>query len=83
MKKTGNLPLRYPAQLLGAAFLFLIFIPGYAQEAEMADAMRSDGKIYVVVSILVLILVGLIGYLVMIDRKTTRLERKIDQNKPS
>jgi hypothetical protein len=83
MKKTGKLPLRCPAPLLGAAFLFLISMPGYAQEAEMADTMRSEGKIYVVVAILVLILLGLVGYLVMIDRKTTRLERKIDQNKPS
>jgi len=51
------------------------------QEAEMADVMRSEGKIYVVVAILVLIFVGLIGYLVFLDRKVTRLESKISERK--
>ena len=57
-------------------------IPAYAQEVEMADTMRSEGKIYVVVSIVVLILVGLIGYLVTLDRKASRLEKKLDKNQP-
>lgn len=52
-----------------------------AQDAEMADGMRSDGKIYVVVAILSLILVGLIGYLILLDRKITRLENKISERK--
>lgn len=52
-----------------------------AQEVEMADTLRSEGKIYVVVTILVVILAGLIGYLVIIDRKTTRLEKKLDEHK--
>jgi hypothetical protein len=54
-----------------------------AQEVEMADALRSEGKIYVVVAILVVILTGLVGYLVVIDRKTTRLEKKLDEHKGS
>jgi CcmD family protein len=52
-----------------------------AQEVEMADTLRSEGKIYVVVAILLVILVGLVGYLVMIDRKATRLEKKLDEFK--
>jgi CcmD family protein len=61
--------------------LFLA-IPAYSQEAEMADKFRADGKIYVLVSILVLILAGLITYLVTIDRKATRLEKRLGENKP-
>lgn len=46
-------------------------------EVEMADTMRSDGKIYVVVAIILVIFLGLIGYLILMDRKITRLEKKI------
>ena len=49
----------------------------FAQEVEMADTLRSEGKIYVVVAILVLILVGLISYMILIDRKVSRLEKRI------
>ena len=47
------------------------------QEVEMADTLRSEGKIYVVVAIMLVIFVGLIGYLFLMDRKITRLEKKI------
>lgn len=53
----------------------------FAQEVEMADSMRANGKIYVVVSILVLILAGLILYVFLTDRKISRLERKITEKK--
>lgn len=50
-------------------------------QAEMADTMRSEGKIYVVVAILLIIFGGLIGYLVMLDRKVTRIEKKLTKKK--
>lgn len=46
------------------------------QQPEMADVMRSNGKIYVVVAIIVIVLVGLVAYLFTLDRKITRLENK-------
>ncbi|MBY0435284.1 MAG: CcmD family protein [Cyclobacteriaceae bacterium] len=68
--------------------VFLLLMAGlttYAQEptVEMADTFRSEGKIYVVVAIVLLILVGLIGYLIAIDRKTSRLEKKLEENSRS
>ncbi len=45
-------------------------------EVEMADALRANGKIYVVVVILSIIFVGIIGYLITIDRKLNKLENK-------
>jgi len=42
---------------------------------EMADTMRSNGKIYVVIAVIVTILAGLILYLVRIDRKVSKLEK--------
>lgn len=57
----------------------MISVPAYAQEVEMADTMRSEGKIYVVVAILLVILAGLILYVVTIDRKASRLEKKLEE----
>jgi uncharacterized membrane protein len=46
-----------------------------AQEETMANTMRSNGKIYVVVAVLTTILVGLIAYLVRLDKKISKLEK--------
>ena len=69
--------------LLSTLLIFAISISAMCQEVEMADRLRSEGKIYVVVAILLTILVGMISYLVVIDRKASRLEKKLDQNKHS
>jgi tetrahydromethanopterin S-methyltransferase subunit D len=51
-----------------------------AQDAkpEMADMMRSNGKIYVVVAVCLTILIGLFIYVFLIDRKISRLEKGKD-----
>lgn len=41
----------------------------------MADEMRSNGKIYVVVAVVLAIFFGIIFYLIRLDRKMTRLEK--------
>ena len=41
----------------------------------MADEMRSNGRIYVVVAVMLTILTGLILYLVRLDRKLTKWEK--------
>lgn len=46
------------------------------KEVEMADTMRSNGRIYVVVAVMLTILTGLILYVVRIDRKISRLEKE-------
>ena len=43
---------------------------------EMADRLRADGKIYVVVAVLVTIFIGIIAYIIRLDRKISRLEKK-------
>jgi CcmD family protein len=56
---------------------------GFAQEAqapvEMADGLYQSGKIYVVVTVLAVIMAGIIGYLIMLDRKISKLEKEIKQ----
>lgn len=61
--------------------LLSLTLAAQAQQPEMADTMRSEGKIYVVVAILVVILGGLLGYVFALDRKATRLEKKVDELK--
>jgi membrane protein DedA with SNARE-associated domain len=54
---------------------FLPLAYGQVQpKPEMADMMRSDGKIYVVVATLCIILAGVLGYLIWIDRKISKIE---------
>lgn len=45
-------------------------------QTEMADTMRSNGKIYVVVVVLATIFAGIFAYLVYLDRKITRIENE-------
>jgi hypothetical protein len=42
---------------------------------EMADAMRANGMIYVVIAVVLTILAGLLFYVYRLDRKITRLEK--------
>ncbi len=45
------------------------------EKPQMADALRASGKIYVVVTVLLIILLGLFIYLINTDKKIARLER--------
>ena len=45
-------------------------------DVEMADTFRNDGKIYVVITVISIIFVCLIGYLIYIDMKLRKLEKK-------
>lgn len=47
---------------------------------EDKDFMRSMGKMYVVVAVIVAIFIGIVIYLVSLDRKITKLENQIIDN---
>ena len=49
------------------------------QKVQMADTMRSNGRIYVVVAVILTILIGLILYVLRIDRKISKLEKENKQ----
>jgi len=62
-------------------FLSLIFsifawMTSSAQEPQMADQFRKEGKIYVVIGVILIIFAGLVAFLVYLDRKLTKLEKK-------
>jgi len=58
------------------ALLLLGYTTVFAQPVEMADTMRSSGKIYVVIAIIVVIFVGLAIYLFSIDRRLKKIEKE-------
>ena len=49
---------------------------GGEKAPEMADAMRSNGKIYVVIAVVLTILLGLLLYLIRLDKKIGKLEKE-------
>ena len=48
----------------------------FAHEAGV-DFMRNSGKIYVVVGVILAMFVGIVIYLIYLDRKLTKLENQI------
>ncbi len=56
--------------LLSATNLF-----AQADEVPMADSMRADGKIYVVVAVVTIILGGIIFWLFNTEKRLARLEK--------
>ena len=70
--------------LLSMALLLATFTLQAQNEVEMADQMRSEGKIYVVVAVILTVLTGLIVYLLILDRKVNKLEKMIgEKGRPS
>jgi hypothetical protein len=62
---------------LSFAFLLLLsatLLQAQGRNVEMADTLRSNGKIYVVVAVVLTIFLGIIFYLIRLDRKIAKLE---------
>ena len=61
------------------ALLLLGCMAAFAQQnqpVEMADVMRSSGKIYVVIAVIAIIFIGLAIYLFAIDRRLKKIEKE-------
>ena len=55
----------------------LLIAQSVTNEVEMADTFRQEGKIYVVVAVILLIFSGLIIYTIRIDQKVSKLEKEL------
>jgi hypothetical protein len=66
--------------ILSIIFLFLC---GAAQAQEQADFLRSMGKMYVVVAVIVLVFFGLVIYLIRLDRKVSGIENEMKNDENS
>ena len=61
------------------AFLLLLLsfaASAQASDIEMADQFRADGKIYVVIAVVSVVLIGLFAYLFRLERKVSELEKR-------
>jgi len=61
------------------SLLLAASISAFAQQSEqieMADQFRADGKIYVVITVVSIILIGLFIYMMSLDRKIGKLEKE-------
>lgn len=67
-------------KLLLFIFLFTSLFVN-AQEPSMADGMRAEGKIYVVIAVMVTVFVCITAYLIVIDRKVKKLEEELKNKK--
>ena len=67
---------KYASILLMLLLQLSVFAQDKMPRTEMADTMRSNGKIYVVVAVILTIFLGIIIYLVRLDNKINKLEKK-------
>ncbi len=71
-------------KIISFLLLQIITVSAFAQRPdntiEMADVMRSNGKIYVVIAVLLTIFAGLLIFLISQEMKLKKLERKINEH---
>ena len=68
-------------KLSGLTFVILFFTVTHSlfaqnNDVEMADIMHENGKIYVVVAVISVILLGFLIALISIDRRVRRIEKE-------
>ena len=63
--------------LLGLLLFQLVSFAQERPQVQMADLMRDNGKIYVVVAVILTIFAMIVIYLVRIDRKLSKIEKNI------
>ncbi len=64
-------------KLLSLVIFQLAILQLITAQSAQPDFMRSTGKIYVVVAVIVAMFIGIIGFLVYMDKKLTKLENQI------
>ena len=60
--------------------LFLLINNNLLAQTESTDFMRSMGKMYVVVAVIITIFIGIVLFLVFLDRRLTKIENQIKEN---
>ena len=72
----GLFQLRMHTRFILLMILLFAFQLAYGQADPDPDFMRSVGKIYVVAAVTIVILISLFAYMIIIDRKISRLEKR-------
>ena len=66
-------------KILASLLTCLAFVSPLLAQTESSDFFRSIGKIYVVVAVIVAIFLGIVVFLIYLDRKLTKLENQIKE----
>ena len=53
------------------------FLAQQADSVEMADQLRADGKIWVVVLVIAVVFAGIVAYLIRLDRQLSKVEKAV------
>ena len=65
--------------------LFLLSICSFSQPAEasveMADTFYTEGKVFVVVLVVSVVVLGILFYLFLLDKKLSRMEKELNNKK--
>ncbi len=67
-------------KLLTIILFLAIYLPALLAQGN-GDFMRETGKINVVVGVILLIFLGIVAYLVRLERKLTKLEHQLKDDK--
>jgi CcmD family protein len=62
-------------KILSAISLYILMLPPLFAQSQ--DFLRSTGKIYSVVAVILVIFVGIVIFLYRLDNKLTKLEKQI------
>ena len=77
------MPWQIMARIFTSVFLLFCFTASLCAQTAVeppADFLRSVGKIYVVVAVIVVVFLGLAFYLWRLDRRLSDLENQIDDH---
>jgi CcmD family protein len=76
-------------KLFAFLVLFVLSISAWAQggagsmqanwDESLINTLKQDGRIYIVIVVIAIIVIGLFAYMWRLDRKITRLEKEIRQ----
>ena len=64
------------SKILLICYSILIMLQPAFGQVEMADNFRGEGKIYVVIAVVLTLLIGLFIYLIRLERKVSKLENE-------
>lgn len=67
-------------KIIGLFMMLVCSASLYGQERakpEMADALKANGMIYIVVIVLLIVFAGIVLYLISIDKKLSRIEKEL------
>ena len=53
------------------------FLTQQTDSIEMADQLRADGKIWVVVLVIAVVFAGIVAYLIRLDRQLSKVEKAV------